>query len=82
MQLYLSLIHGFLSPYLQKKKKKLAPELFLVLSTPGRYINGLRAERPGFDSRQGQEILLSSTATSGAHPASYPLGAGDALPGE
>jgi hypothetical protein len=28
------LIHGFLRPYLQKKKKKmLAPELFLVFST-------------------------------------------------
>jgi hypothetical protein len=32
--------HGFLSPYLQKnmpalEKKGLAPELFLVLSTPG-----------------------------------------------
>jgi hypothetical protein len=38
-----SLIHGFLSPYLQKKllapeKKGLAPELFLVLSTPGHRI--------------------------------------------
>jgi hypothetical protein len=35
-----NLIHGFLSPYLQKymlapEKKGLAPELFLVLSTPG-----------------------------------------------
>jgi hypothetical protein len=26
--------YGFLSPYLQKKKYMLAPELFLVLSTP------------------------------------------------
>jgi hypothetical protein len=42
-QIYLSLIHGFLSLYLQKKKKNmlapekkgLAPELLLVLSTPG-----------------------------------------------
>jgi hypothetical protein len=35
-QIYLSLSRGFLSPYLQKKKKKaLAPELFLVLSTSG-----------------------------------------------
>jgi hypothetical protein len=31
------LIHGFLSPYLQQQQqqKKLAPELFLVLSTLG-----------------------------------------------
>jgi hypothetical protein len=40
MYLYLSLIHGFLSPYLQKKKmlapekRGLARELFLVLCTP------------------------------------------------
>jgi hypothetical protein len=28
-----------------------------------RYSDGLRAERLGFDSRQGQEIVLSSTAS-------------------
>jgi hypothetical protein len=44
-QVYLSLIHGFLSPYFPKKKKiyiymlppekkGLIPEIFLILSTP------------------------------------------------
>jgi hypothetical protein len=47
--LILSLIHGFLSPYLRKKnlapeKKGLAPELFLVLSTPGHCHTGLNDE--------------------------------------
>jgi hypothetical protein len=36
MQLYLGLIHGFLSLYWQNKNM-LAPELFLVLSTPAVY---------------------------------------------
>jgi hypothetical protein len=43
-----------------------------------RYDNGLRAARPGFDSRQGQDFsLLHNVQTgSGAHPASYPMGTG------
>jgi hypothetical protein len=33
--LCLSLIHGFLSPYLQQQQQQKTPTLFLVLSTPG-----------------------------------------------
>jgi hypothetical protein len=42
-----------------------------------------RTGRPGFDSRQGQEIfLLHSVQTgSGANPDSYPMGAGALSPG-
>jgi hypothetical protein len=50
MWLYLSLIHGFLSPYLQKNM--LAPELFLVLSTPG--------HRVGWDEARVLEIESNS----------------------
>jgi hypothetical protein len=43
-----------------------------------RYSDGLLAGRPGFDSRQGQDIsLLYSVQTgSGAHPASYTMDTG------
>jgi hypothetical protein len=47
-----------------------------------RYSDGLRAGRPGFDSRQGHvyPLLRSVQPDSGAHPASYPVGAGDSFP--
>jgi hypothetical protein len=43
----------------------------------------LRAGRPAFGSRQGEEfsLLLSTQTGSGAHPASYPMGTGGAVPG-
>jgi hypothetical protein len=47
--------------------------------------DGLQAGRPGFDSRQTQEIfsLLHSLHTGcEAHPASYPMGTGALSPGE
>jgi hypothetical protein len=45
-----------------------------------RYSDG--RERLGFDSRQGQEILLHDVQTgSGAQPASYPIGAKDKAAG-
>jgi hypothetical protein len=53
-----------------------------AVSEPGqfiRYTGGLRAGRPVFYSRQGQEIFLFSG--SGAHTASYPVGTGGWLPG-
>jgi hypothetical protein len=46
--------------------------------------NWLLPERPGFDSRQGQEIcsLRHSVQTgSGDHTASYPVGTGGSFPG-
>jgi hypothetical protein len=43
----------------------------------------IRAGRPGFDSRQGQDFsLLHSVHTGyGAHPAFYPMGTGDKAAG-
>jgi hypothetical protein len=51
--------------------------------TTSRYSDGLRAGRPGFDSRQRQNVslLYSVQAGSGAHPASYPMGIGAISPG-
>jgi hypothetical protein len=43
--------HFFIVPYL----------LLLLLSQLSQYSDGLRTERPGFDSRQGQEIFLHFT---------------------
>jgi hypothetical protein len=46
------------------------------------YSDGLRTERPEFDSRQGQDLyLLHSPQTgSGAHPASYQMDTGGSFP--
>jgi hypothetical protein len=48
-----------------------------------RYSDGLRAGRPGFDSRQGKEFSLLYSVQTGSwtHPASYPMGTGGSLPG-
>jgi hypothetical protein len=43
------------------------------------FIPSLQAGRPGFDSRQGQEVFLllhSVEIESGVHPASYAMGIG------
>jgi hypothetical protein len=51
---------------------------------PSCYSEGLRAGRPGFDCRQGQEIffLLYSVLTdSEAHPASHPIATRGYFPG-
>jgi hypothetical protein len=47
------------------------------------YNYGLRAGRPGFDSRHGQKfsLLYSFQIGSGAHPASCPVGTGGCFPG-
>jgi hypothetical protein len=47
-----------------------------------RYSDGLLAGQPGFDSWQGKEIflLLSAQTSSGAHPASHPMGTGGSFP--
>jgi hypothetical protein len=48
-----------------------------------RYSDRLRTGWPGFNSRQGQDFsLLHNVQTgSGAHPASYPMGAGGSFRG-
>jgi hypothetical protein len=41
------------------------------------YSDGLRAERPGLDSRQGQNFVLHNVHTgSGANPAPYRMSTG------
>jgi hypothetical protein len=48
------------------------------------YSDWLRTGRPGFDPRQGQNdfsSILCVQTSSGAHPASYPMGTGGPLPG-
>jgi hypothetical protein len=47
------------------------------------YNDGLRAGRPEFESRQGQDFspVHSVQTGPGAHPASYPMGTGGDLPG-
>lgn len=43
---------------------------------------GWLVEQSGFDSRQGQEIVLRIFQTgSGAHPVSYAMGTGYSFPG-
>jgi len=47
-------------------------------------VTGLRAVRPGFDSRQSQVLSTFRHCTmtdSGAHPASYPMGTRGSFPG-
>jgi hypothetical protein len=60
--------------------------VFLCTEEPGwprRYSDGLRAGRPGLDSRQGQDISLLHSVQTGyeAHLVSYPKGTGGSFPG-
>jgi hypothetical protein len=60
----------------------MAKSFISFVARPGRYSDWLRAGRPGFDSRQGQDFYFYSGHTgSGAHPASYPMGAVVKRPG-
>jgi hypothetical protein len=45
------------------------------------YSDGLRAGRLGFDSWLAQDIFSAPQAGSGAHPASYKIGARGSFPG-
>jgi hypothetical protein len=58
--------------------------IFIIkIREPGeldRYCDGLRYGRPGFDSRQGQEILLHSTASRPALGGTQPVGTGVFFP--
>jgi hypothetical protein len=56
--------------------------IYLFIVGPGYLLcsNGLRAERPGFDCRQGQDCSFLQTV-SGPHPASCEMGAEDCFPG-
>jgi hypothetical protein len=61
----------------------LSPSQTNVVIQFSRYSDGLRAGRPGFDSRQGQDLSLLHSVQTGpeAHPASYPMGTGGSFPG-
>jgi hypothetical protein len=57
--------------------------IFRIIVLSSRYSDELRAGRPGFDSRQGQDFsrLHNVQTGSGAHPATYPMGTGAIFPG-
>jgi hypothetical protein len=54
----------------------------LNIQTVQKYSDMIRSEWPGFDSRQGKEIILYSTAFKQAleTPASYRMGTGCSFP--
>jgi hypothetical protein len=51
---------------------------FVLLSEYSCYSDGLRAKRPGFDSRQGQEIIFCTASRPALGPIQLPI---QCLPG-
>jgi hypothetical protein len=58
-------------------------QIMIHIYIPYRYIDGLRAGLPGFDTRQWLDFSLfhSVHAGSGAHPVSFLMGTGGSLLG-